>query len=96
MSVVSEVSPNTRKLDVGDFFPGSNLFNEINAQDYIEDALQDGYGFWLEGEAKYYFHKWRSDPKDTAGKLHYLEMTQLYLQRLIDDVKKHDVPQCRP
>ena len=45
MSVVSGVSPNTRKLDVGDFFPGSNLFNEINAQDYIEDALQDGYGF---------------------------------------------------
>jgi hypothetical protein len=96
MSVVSEVCPNKRSLDVRDFFPGYDVINEINAQDYIEDALQDGYGFWLEGEAKYYFHKWRSVPADRAGKLHYLKMTQLYLQRLIDDVEKHDVPQCRP
>lgn len=96
MSIISEVSPCMRKLDVKDFFPTTDVINEIRAQDYIEDALQDGYGFWLEGEAKYYFHKWRSEPKDMAGKLHYLEMTQLYLQRLIDDVKRHDVPQCRP
>lgn len=96
MSVVSEVCPNKRSLDVQDFFPGYHVINEINAQDYIEDTLQDGYGFWLEGEAKYYFHKWRSVPTDRAGKLHYLKMTQLYLQRLIDDVEKHDVPQCRP
>lgn len=108
MSVVSEVSSKEsvqdvcsscyvgNKVNVQDFCYGSNVINEINAQDYIEDALQDGYGFWLEGEAKYYFHKWRSLPSDRAGKLHYLKMTQLYLQRLIDDVEKHDVPQCRP
>ena len=96
MSVISEISSCTCKLDVKDFFPSADVITEIRAQDYIEDTLQDGYGFWLEGEAKYYFHKWRSEPKDSAGKLHYLEMTQLYLERLIDDVKRHDIPQCRP
>jgi hypothetical protein len=96
MSVISEISSCTCKLDVKDFFPSADVITEIRAQDYIEDALQDGYGFWLEGEAKYYFHKWRSAPKDRAGKLYYLEMTQLYLERLIDDVKRHDIPQCRP
>ena len=96
MSVISEISSCTCKLDVKDFFPSADVITEIRAQDYIEDTLQDGYGFWLEGEAKYYFHKWRSAPKDRAGKLYYLEMTQLYLERLIDDVKRHDIPQCRP
>ncbi len=96
MSVVSEVSPNTRKLDVGDFFREAIFLTRSMHKIILKTPYKMAMAFGLRGEAKYYFHKWRSDPKDTAGKLHYLEMTQLYLQRLIDDVKKHDIPQCRP
>ena len=66
----------------------------IEAIDYIEDSLGAGYGFFLEGSAKKYLHRWRHKHDSQDGRLSDLKKASWFLDRLIKDVEGHDVPVC--
>ena len=68
----------------------------IEAIAYIEDSLDEGFGFYLEGSIKKYLHRWRHKHSDKSGRLQDLHKAKFYLERLITDVNKHDIPSCKP
>lgn len=58
----------------------------IEAIEYIEDSLGDGYSYYLEGSMKKYIHRWRYK----AG-LEDLQKAEWYLVRLIENEQMKDI-----
>lgn len=67
---------------------------QIECIDYMEDKLGAGFGYHLEGNILKYMHRWRHKHDSQSGRLTDLRKTMYYLEKLIADVEKHDVPIC--
>jgi len=87
---------NPTRLDPLVSHPAHYNVGAIEAIVYIEDSLDEGFGFYLEGSIKKYLHRWRHKHSDKSGRLQDLQKAKFYLERLIDDVKEHDIPSCKP
>ena len=66
----------------------------IECIDYMEDKLGSGFGYHLEGNILKYMPRWRHKHDSQDGRLTDLRKTRYYLDKLIADVEKHDVPIC--
>jgi len=93
---VNAIDPeNPTGLDRMVTHPAHYNVGTIEAIVYIEDSLDEGFGFYLEGSIKKYLHRWRYKHSDKAGRLQDLQKAKFYLERLIIDVEEHDIPFCK-
>jgi hypothetical protein len=83
-------------LDPMVIHPAHYNVGTIEAIMYIEDSLEEGFGFYLEGSIKKYLHRWRHKHDNKIGRLQDLKKAAFYLTRLIKDVEEHDIPICKP
>ena len=67
---------------------------DFNDSPDIAETLQDGYGFYLEGTIKQHLHGWRQRAKISQSQTSDLKAAHYYLQKLIDDVEEHGIPNC--
>jgi len=74
--------------------PAHYTKGSIECIDYMEDKLGSGFGYHLEGNILKYMHRWRHKHDSQDGRLTDLRKTRYYLDKLIADVQKHDVPIC--
>ena len=69
--------------------PGRCVIHGASTESYLEQELEDGYSFYLEGKVLQALHCWRCTDLNTDQKVHHLKQAMFWTDKLIEDVKKH-------
>ena len=68
--------------------PKHYTVGNIECLTYLEDSLDDGFSYFLEGNVKKYLHRFRYKHTDINDQLNDLKKAQFYLNKLIDVMSK--------
>tara|TARA_Y100000114_G_C11605834_1_gene252716 strand:+ start:25 stop:258 length:234 start_codon:yes stop_codon:yes gene_type:complete len=68
--------------------PKHYTVGNIECLTYLEDSLDDGFSYFLEGNVKKYLHRFRYKHTNINDQLNDLKKAQFYLNKLIDVMSK--------